>query len=315
MVGLRLRSGRRRTIGLSTLIAAVLAGATVALVVHPTSASPASLSAADRTLLYRAEQTAIQNCLRDKGFRYWPQPQPSASVADRFPYVIDDVAWARVNGFGGRQAIQDQSSAARDPNARYVAGLSPTRRTALGVAENGNGPSDPGVIATLPTGQVVGHSVLGCDATAEGYLYGSFPAWFDAENAVGSLPSLWQAQVVADPRYTADVSRWARCMAARDEPYSSPQAAADRFATAGTAPESDAAFATEVSAALTEAECARSTGLGTLAAQLDACYRSQVDTEYAGLLSTYHRMQQEALPRARSLMHVPESSGRGKEQG
>src|SRR5438874_431245 len=102
MIGLLHRSSPHRTIGLITLTVAVLVGATVALVVHGTSASSSSLTAADRALLYQAEQTAIQNCLRDKGFRYWPEPQPSASVSNRFPYVIDDVAWARANGFGSR---------------------------------------------------------------------------------------------------------------------------------------------------------------------------------------------------------------------
>lgn len=305
MVDRRFISGkRRRIIGLIAL-AAALAAATVVLIVAPAAqSSPDSAppTAADQALLSRAEQTGIENCLRDKGFRYWPEPRPSASVADLFPYVIDDVHWAQVNGFGGRQAIQDQVNAQADPNVRYAAGLSPARREALGIAENGNGPADPGVVATLPTGQVVGHSIRGCVASTEGYLYGSFPAWFDAENAVAALPSLWQAQVTGDRRYIAAVSRWAGCMAGRHEPYSSPQAAADRFVSASAAPESDAAFATEVSTAVAEAQCARSTGLATTARRLDTYYRERVETKYAALLDTCHRLERAALPRARSVL-------------
>ena len=267
----------------------------------PASGIPAPLSSADQALLYRAEQVAIGNCLRDKGFQYWQEPRTPVAVTDLFPYVIDDVAWAEAHGFGGRQTVAEQAKVATDPNVRYVAGLSAAEQQALGVAENGNGPSDPGVVVTLPTGQVVGHSVRGCVATAEGYLYGSFTAWYQASNSVTTLPSLWQAQVVGDQRYTAAVARWAGCMRERHQPYASPQEAADHFATAGTTQESDGDFAREVAAATAEARCAQSTGLGSLARQLDTYYENRVDTTYSTLLTTYRRLAAGALPRARSL--------------
>lgn len=297
-----------RTTGVSALVAAVIGAMTAIIVTSTMSAgaqphdSPAPPTSADQTLLYRAEQAAIENCLRDKGFRYWPEPRSPAAVSDLFPYVVDNVAWAQAHGFGGRQSVQEQTQAASDPNVRYVAGLAAPRRQALADAENGNGPSDPGVVVTLPTGQVMGHSVRGCVATAEDHLYGSFPAWFRASNAVAALPSLWQAQVVGDRRYVAAVSRWADCMRGRHQPYASPQEAADHFATAGTTPESDADFTQEVSAATAEALCAESTGLGNLARQLDTYYQNRVDAHYSALLTTYRHLVTEALPRAQSLL-------------
>jgi hypothetical protein len=259
---------------------------------------PAPLTARQKTLLYQAEQIAFRNCLRGRGFRYWPQPQPARSVFQLFPYVIGNVAWARANGFGGHQERADAHLAAANPDVRYFTTLPAPRQQALGVAENGYGPRGPGTTVRLPNGQVIGHSNAGCTAAAEGRLYGSFPAWFRAETFADSLPSQWQADVVTNPRFGAAVRRWSRCMRARHERYASPAAAASAF----TNPARVMPRAAEIRAATAEARCALSTGLGAVAHALNARYRRVVETRYQTVITTFHRLERAALPRASALV-------------
>jgi hypothetical protein len=286
----------------------------------PTENNSSPLNAREQDLLYQAEQIAFGNCLRERGFRYWPEPQPAPSVFQIFPYVINDVAWAKANGFGGNQARADARLAAADPDTRYSTGLSRSRRQALGVAENGDGPGGSGVTVTLPTGLLVGHSSAGCTVTAEDRLYGSFAAWFRAENVAESLPALWQSDVVSDPRFGAAVSRWSRCMRGRHYRYASPAAAADVF----TNPAHLMPRSTEVRVATAEAQCAMSTGLSTLARALNAHYQHVVELRYRTVIITFRRLARAALPRARALLqcnylHCPPSfhlrnHPQGKEQ-
>jgi hypothetical protein len=248
--------------------------------------------------LYRAEQAAFGDCLRARGFRYWPVPQPAPSVFQLFPYVIDNVAWAKAHGFGDDQLPASGPMVAANLNARYIASLSPSRRQALGLAENGDGPRGPGVTVKLPFGVEVGHSTSGCTATAEGILYGSFPDWFRAENVVDSLSSLWQADVVGDPRFAAAVRSWSRCMHDRNEPYASPGTAAQAF----TSPVRVMPRALAIRAATAEAECARATGLAATARALNAHYRHIVEVRHRTVIVTYRSLARGALARAPALL-------------
>jgi hypothetical protein len=264
----------------------------------PDGNNSAPLTAREQAVVYQAGQIAFGNCLRERGFRYWPEPQSAPSLFQLFPYVIDDVAWARTHGFSASQSRASARRAAADPNIRYVTGLSPSRRRALGAAENGDGPRGPGLTVTLPTGLVIGHSTLGCTATTDARLYGSFPAWFRAQNIADSLPSLWQADVVRDPRFVAAVRRWSGCMRGRHEQFASPQAAAAAFTNAARA----IRRAIEIRAATAEARCAQSTGLGALARTLNARYQHAVEARYQAVITTFRRLARAALPRARALV-------------
>jgi hypothetical protein len=257
-----------------------------------------ALTEREQNSLYQAEQAAFGDCLRARGFRYWPVPQPAPSVFQLFPYVIDNVAWAKAHGFGDGQLSASGRMASASLNTRYIASLSPSRRQALGVAENGDGPHGPGVTVRLPFGVEVGHSTSGCTATAEGILYGSFPGWFRAENVVDSLSALWQADVVSDPRFAAAVRSWSRCMHDSNEPYASPGSAAQAFTSAVRAMPRTRA----IRVATAEAECARATGLAATARALNAHYQHIVEVRYRTVILTYRSLAQGALTRVPALL-------------
>jgi hypothetical protein len=314
------RSARLFLTSLMAALALCIAGsaACVGWLMSHSSAAPGSrpgqnvpaLTRQQQISLYQAEQAAFGACLRAQGFQYWPVPQPAPSVFQLFPYVIDNVAWASSNGFGDDQASASARMVAADPNTRYIASLSPSRRQALGVAENGDGPHGPGVTVKLPFGVELGHSTSGCTATAEGILYGSFPDWFRAENVADSLSSLWQADVASDPRFAAAVRHWSRCMHDRNEPYASPGTAAQAF----TSPVRTMPNALAIRVATAEAECARATDLAATARALNAHYQHIVEVKYRTVILTFRTLAQGALTRAPAFLGRNRSlAGKGQE--
>jgi hypothetical protein len=253
--------------------------------------------------LYNAQQIAFRACLQAHGFKYWPIPQGQPPVQELYPYVIDNVAWAKRHGFGVDQQFAVTPLTSQDPNARYIRSLPASRRKTLALVENGGGPTAPGVIARLPTGGAIGHSRYGCEATADKRLYGSFAAWFQVSNIVDSLPVLWQMKVLSDARFQGAVSRWARCMRTMNEAYANPVAAMQAFSYPAGRRSRDA----EIKAAVAEARCAGSSGLAALARKLNDHYRSLVMRKYQADIAVYRRLALTAVGRARALMR---SAGR-----
>jgi hypothetical protein len=220
--------------------AALLGLAVAVLVVTPGSKhvdprSPVSgpVSARDISLLSRADQVLIQQCMQLQGFEYWPVPESQIDPVVRFPYVLTSVSWARTHGFGGDPG---QSSPDMDPNEQYFGHLSATRQNVYSNALVGDGPDGPVATVVSPLGGVLGHSALGCQATAEAELYGSFQAWFQASSVVDALPTVWQAMVLNNAQYGQSVSAWSECMRVKGYAYSSPGRAAAAFQRPASAP-------------------------------------------------------------------------------
>ena len=68
----------------------------------PLPAPSRAVTAAETALLDRAEERLVSRCMAEAGFTYREEPQPGPrGAADReFPYVVDDVAWAKTYGYG-----------------------------------------------------------------------------------------------------------------------------------------------------------------------------------------------------------------------
>ena len=196
-----------------------------------TKASPRA--PADRLAL--AEQRLVGQCMRERGFEYYTASTgPSSSTPLRqFPYGIDDVAWARANGFGIGLAREDEREGLRrqtkDPNVRYAAGLSEERQKGYQQALFG-GPDDAAVTVPLANGIVVSMSTGGCIARAQDRLYGDFPKWFRALTIVDNVPAEVHAMVERDAEYQAALGDWSTCMHRRGHAAKSPKDLAGRFA-------------------------------------------------------------------------------------
>jgi hypothetical protein len=246
--------------------------------------------------LHLAEQLLIKKCMEKRGYRYWVEERPAADGASRFPYVVDDPAWAARHGYGTDLYRERQREALRDPNQRYFHSMPADRAPELVAALNG--PQAQGLSARLPNGIKVTHSDRGCVAEAERDLYKDLPAWFRATRVTDSLGGMRVNMVLTDKRYRAAVKPWARCMKAKGHPYPTPAEAR----AAATRPDQEWPHAEEVRLASAEAACAASGGLSAVAKSLDTTYRAELRRRYPGPTADLDRLRREALPRARAIV-------------
>lgn len=246
--------------------------------------------------LHLAEQLLIKSCMEKRGYQYWIEPWRAADAAHRFPYVLDDAAWAKAHGYGSDVLRKREAQALRDPNQKYFRSTPADRRPALLSAING--PRPQGLSARLPTGLLVTHSDQGCVADAERELYKDLSAWFRVTRVRDSLGGMRVALVLGDKRYRAATKPWSTCMRGRGYAYRSPAEARAAVTQPGrTWPHSE-----EVRLASAEAACAESSGLSSVAKNLDAKYRTELRRRHPKETADLTRLKREALPRARAIV-------------
>ncbi|WP_216678324.1 hypothetical protein [Streptomyces sp. MNP-20] len=252
------------------------------------------LTAQEKSRLYRAEQLLLRACMRERGFEYRPVPQNPVPQAREFPYVLDDVAWARKHGYGSDIQRELARVREKDVNQRYFRSLPPDRRAQALRAANGRDAN--GVTAHAPDGTVLQRSTEGCQSHAEQVLYGDLAAWFQARVTLDSLPAMRHGQVKDDPAFGRAVEPWARCMRAGGHPYASPaQLREDALPGPG---EPALAQRKEIRLAVAEARCAADSGLARTAHALDRTYTVRLHHRYRSSLNTARRLQRGALHRA-----------------
>ncbi|MFJ9241706.1 hypothetical protein [Streptomyces sp. NPDC101776] len=243
-----------------------------------------------------AEQLLIKECMEKEGHKYWVEPPRPDDVSVRFPYVVDDPAWAGAHGYGTDLRREREAEVRRNANQRYF--RSAPARTRAALVSDLNGARPQGLSARLPNGMRVSHSDQGCQATAERQLYGDLQAWFRATRVTDSLAGMRVGLVTDDKRYKAAVEPWARCM--RERTYNYPDPA--RARAAATLPETPWPRAQEVRLASAEAACAVSSGLSSVAKSLDAEYRELLRLSHPRETADLARLKREALPRARVIV-------------
>ncbi|MFG2781477.1 hypothetical protein ACGFY7_26980 [Streptomyces prunicolor] len=259
------------------------------------SSTPRAAGSTAETLRL-AEQLLIKKCMEKEGHKYWVEPAGPDDVSVRFPYVVDDPAWARAHGYGTDLRRARETEVRSDPNQRYFHSV-PAKTRAVLVSDL-NGAQPQGLSARLPNGVRVSHSDQGCQATAQRQLYGDLQAWFRATRVTDSLAGMRVGLVTDDKRYQAAVKPWARCMRERTYTYADPA----RARAAATGPETPWPHAKEVGLASAEAACAVSSGLSSVAESLDAEYRDQLRRSHPRETADLARLKREALPRAREIV-------------
>src|SRR5262249_14341300 len=151
----------------------------------------------------RAEQILIRGCTNKHGFEYWPIPPAQAYPIPRFATVVASVSWAKEHGLGGDPAIASRP----DPNQRYFSHLQASQQNSYSNALVGSAGGRAVTIA-LPSGGILGHSALGCQARADSELYGCYEAWFGPSSVALDLPVLQQLMVLRDRQYQRVVAAW-----------------------------------------------------------------------------------------------------------
>lgn len=286
----------RTAASLLLALAAGLVGCSAGNGTEASSGVPAPASAAERSLLYDAEQTLVQRCMKRHGYTLSKVPEHPVPEQRDFPYVVDDVAWARRHGYGSDLERQARALRNADPNRRYAQSLGAERRAAALDALHGRRRN--ALTVRLPSGAEVGRSDEGCTAEAERELYGDLTAWFRAEAVTQALSGLRRSQVTADPAYADAVRAWSACMRGRGLPHPTPEAARARFLDAP----GEATPAEERRTAVAEAECAQSSGLSRTVARLRGHYGDELRAEHRSAFRERDRLRREALPRARAIV-------------
>jgi hypothetical protein len=282
------------TAGLLATTATGCAGTTTTPGASASSTPRAAGSTAETLRL--AEQLLIKKCMEKEGHKYWIEPPSSDDVSIRFPYVVDDPAWAGAHGYGTDLRRERERQVRSDPNQRYFHSA-PAKARAVLVSDL-NGARPQGLSARLPNGVRVTHSDQGCQATAERQLYGDLQAWFRATRVTDSLAGTRVGLVTDDKRYKAAVKPWARCMRERTYTYADPA----RARAAATLPQTPWPHAKEVRLASAEAACAVSSGLSSVAESLDSEYRNRLRRSHPRETADLARLKREALPRARAIV-------------
>jgi hypothetical protein len=254
------------------------------------------VSETDEDVLWRAEQVLTQQCMRRQGFRYWLVPRLPAPDYRSFPYVVDDVVWARAHGYG-RDIMARIRAAHRDtPATRYAAGLSPAGLQSLGAALSG--PSPRGLEVESPLGGTLSHSDKGCTTEAWRRLYGDAQEWFAASQVTANLNGIRAGMVMGDQRFRSAVTAWSRCMRGRGYAVTDPaRLRSQRAAVEGTTAQRD-----DVRAATAEAECAHSTGLAATSRELDHRHGDVLEERHRSAFDALWAMQRAALPQARRVV-------------
>ncbi|MEU9513387.1 hypothetical protein [Micromonospora sp. NPDC048169] len=266
----------------------------------PAVSAPAA-SAPPAEVLYAAEQVLIRDCMQRRGFRYWPVPRQPVPELREFPYVLDDVSYARRYGYGGALERRLQETIAADPNVRYARELPPERGAAAVRARNGD-PGEPDALrVTLPAGGVLRRSSHSCTSEAERQLYRDLPGWYRVTRITDNLAGPRVGRVLADPRYADGVRAWRRCMRAAGHDVADP-ASARASAPEPTPVTPGSVTPGEIRLAVAEATCATRTGLGRLARRLDAEHRRAVDSRFRTEIADRLRLEADALPRARAAL-------------
>jgi hypothetical protein len=288
----------KRLTGLALTLLLLAAGAVVLTRAHDEAGMPAAyvpLNVSEEALLYKAEQRLIKECMTSAGFQYDERPAPPVRSEQRFPYVVDDLAWAKTHGYDD----PDPTPPSPNPNAAYARALPADRarvyeRTLIGAGKQ--------ISFELGDGSRISTSDKGCLATARRELYADLPRWFRARRTTDGIVYLVYAKVHRDERFAAAMKDWAACVRGRgfaaDDPGQLTGLVEDQSKTLT----GKAIRAAEIAGAVTEATCATTTSLGRVSRGLHADYRTKTTADHRREFQELNQLERAALPRAATVL-------------
>jgi hypothetical protein len=251
------------------------------------------LRADERTRLDDVERRLTSQCMRAHGYdleaAIATRTRHAARSERRFPYGIDDVAWARRHGLGAPDGGRTGAPRARRATmpsreaAAFQRALSGDRRNVVEIR--------------LPTGYTVGASRVGCAAAAQTRLYGDMPRWFRANTLVMNLSAEVARRVTTDPVFVERLRAWSRCVGDAGYAARSPQDMQERYLrrSAGLPPTRRRAL--EVRMGSAQARCVLRTGLASTGRRLARREQRRVVSTYRAAIQDQRRLARTALER------------------
>lgn len=258
----------------------------------PLALSDRPVAATDDELLHQATERLIAQCMDRHGFEYAEQ-SPSSSEST-LPRVLDDVEWARENGYG--DLFGARGVPAPDANSRILAAMTSEQQNAWNTTLMGTGHR---LVVNLPDRGRLSTSNNGCTAEAQRTLYGDLAGWYHARRAVDHLGSYVNDEVIANPEYRTGLASWVRCVRERGLVASNPTQLRQLVAPESTG---GRAHPKEIAAAVAEAACGSSTGFAATSAALERTFRPKIERRFAPELDALKSFKHKALPRARQVL-------------
>lgn len=256
------------------------------------------VSAQDKLLLKSAEERLVRQCMNTAGFEYFEKPPAVKSQTREFPYVVDDVAWARANGYGHPA----QTALPATEAEKYFDGLSTEQQAAWRKSLFGSGKQ---ISVELAPGQRLSTSDQGCTASARRTLYGDLARWFTARRLTDHLGFAVQDRVRADQRYHTAMAEWAGCVKGRGYDADDPGELREVVAKRNEGRAATAVRAAEVAATVVEATCAKSTSLAATVRRIEPEQRAAAIAVHQRELEDLNVLERAALPRAKAALEHP----------
>ncbi|WP_109506732.1 hypothetical protein [Nocardioides speluncae] len=258
---------------------------------------------AEKALLYRAEERLIYRCMAEHGFEYDEIPLDTDDPDREFPYVIDDVAWAKRHGFG--DATSKEAPPEASPNEVNLERLSQEQQQEWQATLFGDGPR---VSVRLPGGGRLSTNTDGCLAEARRALYGDLERWFRARRLIDNQSVFVRRGVREDSRYEAAIADWAGCMRRKGYQVADPGQLRELAFQRSRNLKAAAARTIEVRAAVTEAMCATSTSLPGVVLTLEREHGREVETAVRREHAELNTLERAALPLADKVLASPHTS-------
>lgn len=260
------------------------------------TASGRPVAASDDELLRQATERLIGRCMARHGFAYNEQP-PDPPWARSFPYVVDDVAWARKYGYGNVPRGRDAEE--RDANFANLEKLTPDQQEAWHRTLMGSGRQ---LTVEIPDRGRLSAPDNGCVAEARRTLYRDLAGWYQVRRIVDHLDIYVSDQVIEDSHYRTGLAAWSRCMRRHGYRASSSRELRVLIAKQVADLPPQQARTREIAAAKTEANCAISTRLPKTIRSLERKHRPEIERGFARELEELKAIEREAIPRARQIL-------------
>jgi anti-sigma-K factor RskA len=252
----------------------------------------------EATLLFRAEQRLLADCMRAAGQPFAEAGPDSGTLDPEWSRLgrtdagrADSLGYGVPDGPGGANAAQAGLKTAPERD-RWSQAFN-------GEPASGN-PAGPSVPLFNPvTGAEVGSQTAGgCFGQAERTLYGdqsrhtSLASWVDNDVRGGV-----ERRAAADPRLAAGIGAWSACMKALGYDYAEPTAPVQEF---GTTPDEPAGREREVAKA--DVGCKEKVGLVETYRGLKTEYGREAASTYDTQLAEYRGIVDQAVRKANEIL-------------
>lgn len=281
---------------------------------------PVTLARLNRTreedeLIWNAEQKAVAECMRERGFTYTPTPFDDTDdlEVEALRAHPTDVEAAQEHGYGLAELIEANARREREPEQTPpdVQQMTPQRRQKF--VEALLGPNVPPQArtaqngwetVTTPQGAEVSWYKDSCYARARDRIHGKDYAQNELGTTRSELADEVEKRVDADPEYREALESWRACMRAQGQPQTTPGAAIEALSNAYNEHKIDLAEvrSREVSIASVEASCNQQTGLEARTASVRARHERSVLDGATELVASISQSKESAVANARGLL-------------